>query len=121
MSPIQLYCHENFVPLREIVLCQNLVANHLLKMFWGFVTSARGYISIYYVVNIDHSVESATQQPLLDLVCVALLNKNENKHRSLSPQNAQHFTSIIGRAGASPPSRTTGPRCLYIYIYILYI
>ena len=23
---------------------------------------------------------------------------------------------IIGRAGASPPSRTTGPRCLYIYI-----
>ena len=30
---------------------------------------------------------------------------------------------IIGRAGASPPSRTTGPRCLYIciYIYIYYI
>ena len=25
---------------------------------------------------------------------------------------------IIGRAGASPPSCTTGPRCLYIYIYV---
>ena len=25
---------------------------------------------------------------------------------------------LIGRAGASPPSRTTGPRCLYIYIYV---
>ena len=23
------------------------------------------------------------------------------------------FTSIIGRVGASPPSRTTGPRCVY--------
>ena len=32
--------------------------------------------------------------------------------------NAQHSLVIIGRAGASPPSRTTGPRCLYIYIYI---
>ena len=31
--------------------------------------------------------------------------------------NAQH-SLVIGRAGASPPSRTTGPRCLYIYIYI---
>ena len=29
----------------------------------------------------------------------------------------RHVT-IIGRAGASPPSRTTGPRCLYVYIYI---
>ena len=25
---------------------------------------------------------------------------------------------IIGRAGASPPSRTTGPRCLYVYMYL---
>ena len=29
---------------------------------------------------------------------------------------------IVGRAGASPPSRTTGPRglyiCMYIYMYI---
>ena len=25
--------------------------------------------------------------------------------------NAQH--SLVGRAGAIPPSRTTGPRCLY--------
>ena len=24
---------------------------------------------------------------------------------------------LVGRAGASPPSRTTGPRCLYVYIY----
>ena len=37
--------------------------------------------------------------------------------------NAQHSlviltNIIIGRAGASPPSRTTGPRCLYICIYI---
>ena len=24
------------------------------------------------------------------------------------------YIIIIGRAGASPPSRTTGPRCLYI-------
>ena len=30
--------------------------------------------------------------------------------------NAQH--SLVGRAGASPPSRTTGPRCLNIYIYV---
>ena len=30
--------------------------------------------------------------------------------------NAQH--SLVGRAGASPPSRTTGPRCLYICIYV---
>ena len=34
--------------------------------------------------------------------------------------NAQHslvnYIYIIGRAGASPPSRTTGPRCLYIYL-----
>ena len=30
--------------------------------------------------------------------------------------NAQH--SLVGRAGASPPSRTTGPRCLYIYMYL---
>ena len=30
--------------------------------------------------------------------------------------NAQH--SLVGRAGASPPSRTTGPRCLYNYIYV---
>ena len=31
--------------------------------------------------------------------------------------------SLIGRAGASPPSRTTGLRCLYIcmYIYIRYV
>ena len=27
--------------------------------------------------------------------------------------NAEH-SLVIGRAGASPPSRTTGPRCLYI-------
>ena len=26
--------------------------------------------------------------------------------------------TIIGRAGASPPNRTTGPRCLYSYIYV---
>ena len=34
--------------------------------------------------------------------------------------NAQHslVETIIGRAGASPPSRTTGPRCLYIYMYL---
>ena len=35
--------------------------------------------------------------------------------------NAQHSLVIgraVGRAGASPHSRTTGPRCLYIYIYI---
>ena len=25
---------------------------------------------------------------------------------------------IIGRAGASPPSRTTGLRCLYIYVFM---
>ena len=31
--------------------------------------------------------------------------------------NAQH-SLVIGRAGASPPSRTTGPRCLYICIYV---
>ena len=31
--------------------------------------------------------------------------------------NAQH-SLVIGRAGASPPSRTTGLRCLYIYVYI---
>ena len=24
---------------------------------------------------------------------------------------------LIGRAGASPPSRTTGPRCLYVCMY----
>ena len=30
--------------------------------------------------------------------------------------NAQH-SLVIGRAGASPPSRTTGPRCLYLCIY----
>ena len=28
--------------------------------------------------------------------------------------NAQH--SLVGQAGASPPSRTTGPRCLYMYL-----
>ena len=30
--------------------------------------------------------------------------------------NAQH--SLVGRAGASPPSRTTGPRCLYVFMYL---
>ena len=37
--------------------------------------------------------------------------------------NAQHSLvqclapeGIIGRAGASSPSRTTGPRCLYVFI-----
>ena len=30
--------------------------------------------------------------------------------------NAQH-SLVIGRAGASPPSRITGPRCLYLCIY----
>ena len=25
---------------------------------------------------------------------------------------------FIGRAGASPPSRTTGPRCLYVYVFM---
>ena len=28
------------------------------------------------------------------------------------------FKTIIGRAGASPPSRTTGLRCLYVYIHV---
>ena len=28
------------------------------------------------------------------------------------------YVCIIGRAGASPPSRTTGLRCLYVYIYV---
>ena len=28
---------------------------------------------------------------------------------------------IIGRAGASPPSRTTGLRCLYNYYIYIYI
>ena len=36
--------------------------------------------------------------------------------------NAQHSLVngeiFIGRAGASPPSRTTGPRCLYIHVYM---
>ena len=32
--------------------------------------------------------------------------------------NAQH-SLVIGRARASPPSRTTGPRCLYVYVFIL--
>ena len=31
--------------------------------------------------------------------------------------NAQH-SLVIGRAGASPPSRTTGPRCLYVFMYV---
>ena len=31
--------------------------------------------------------------------------------------NAQH-SLVIGRAGASPPSRTTGPRCLNICMYL---
>ena len=37
------------------------------------------------------------------------------------PLNVGCCKIIIGRAGASPPSRTTGPRCLYtcICIYIL--
>ena len=26
--------------------------------------------------------------------------------------------AVIGRAGASPPSRTTGPRCLYVFMYL---
>ena len=31
--------------------------------------------------------------------------------------NAQH--SLVGRAGASPRSRTTGPRCLYnVFMYL---
>ena len=33
----------------------------------------------------------------------------------LLAHNAQH-SLVIGRAGASPPSRTSGPRCLYICI-----
>ena len=31
--------------------------------------------------------------------------------------NAQH-SLVNGRAGASPPSSTTGPRCLYICMYL---
>ena len=30
----------------------------------------------------------------------------------------QNTFVLIGRVGASPPSRTTGPRCLYICIYV---
>ena len=32
--------------------------------------------------------------------------------------NVVNFIILIGRAGASPPSRTTGPRCLYIYVFM---
>ena len=28
------------------------------------------------------------------------------------------YVCIIWRAGASPPSRTTGPRCLYVFMYL---
>ena len=33
-------------------------------------------------------------------------------------ENYNAIYNIIGRAGASPPSRATGARNLYVYIYI---
>ena len=45
----------------------------------------------------------------MDLIPI-LLGSLPLAHRVVA-HNAQH-SLVIGRAGASPPSRTTGPRCL---------
>ena len=58
----------------------------------------------------DYTWTWTKNREMKEKVGVAL--RNNFVHTGRAPKG------LIGRAGASPPSRTTGPRCLYICMYI---
>ena len=82
---------------------------HSIREYQNFPNSYLLFTKVGMHLSINHSLCSAVHN--YDSLC---------RHSSRSPIMLS-ILLVIGRAGASPPSRTTGARRLYIYIFILYV